>query len=66
MRSHMGRGRDRVGESLPVCHNVHTPSSLRVPPGTEQDVHKAFCIPLAMYTLADDDIISRDVACKLS
>ena len=23
-------------------------SSLRVPPGTEEDVHKAWCIPLAM------------------
>ena len=43
---------------------VHASSSLRVPPGTEEDVHKAFCIPLAMYSLADD-INRRDLAYKL-
>ena len=30
---------------------VHAPPSPRVPPGTEEDVHKASCIPLAMCTL---------------
>ena len=36
-----------------------------MPPGTEQDVHKAFCVPLAMYSLAHD-VHSRDIAYKLS
>ena len=44
---------------------VHASSSLRVPPGTEEDVNKAWCIPLAMYSLADD-VDSRDIAFKLS
>ena len=57
-----------VGEEIEwesIFSHVHASSSLRVPPGTEEDVHKAFCIPLAMYTLVDHTC-TRNIAYKLS